>query len=142
MRKYLVVLLLIAIAILGILTGILLNRIRGINYDIARRDEEMRMQERQPDVSTVAVESREERISPGSVLIKRELYDVCDRLKSEELEMPEEFVNMNKAEFEAEHREWEVQRFTEGEVVIHRIIQDFCGEHYKIRDQDRKISSI
>jgi len=54
--------------------------------------------------------------------------------------MPEEFVNLNEEEFSEKHPEWEIQRFTANEVVMQRSIQDFCGEHYKIRDLDGRLA--
>ena len=139
MRKYLVIFLLILIAAFAFLTGLYMHRI-----NVAERNRREAIGNQDPsydiDLSTVAVSVREEKIAPGSSLIKRELYTVCDILRTQTEDMPEEFINLTEVEFAEKHPEWEIQRFTANEVVIQRNIEDFCGEHYKIRELDGRLA--
>jgi len=146
MKRYWAILMVIIIAIIGFLMGIYLHRVSSVNRRTERDYAETKKYEEDVQIAEIieqglltAIEAsqREERTSPGCMVTMRTFYKDCEHALENTAIIEEQFVNLNEEEFRKEHADWEIQEFTSNSIVIYREINDFCGEHYRIRDLDR-----
>ena len=90
--------------------------------------------------NSTTVTSTEEKISANSQLILKKYYAKCEHTINEYVEMPEELVNMTEEELKLEYPDWEVIGFEPNKVTLYKEFDDVCGEHFKLRVEDGKIS--
>lgn len=88
---------------------------------------------------SIRVNTSEDKITPNTTIIKKVYYIDCEHIKQEEEKPLKNLINMTKSEFQVEYIGWEIQRFTNNEVVIYKEIYDYCGEHYLIKEENGKI---
>ena len=82
----------------------------------------------------------EDKINPSTKLIEKRYYNDCNHIVQKNVDITEEMVNKNKEEFQIEYIGWEIQKFTSKEVVVYKEFQDFCNEHYLLKDVDGYIN--
>lgn len=80
--------------------------------------------------------STEEKISPNTRMILNKIYSLCGHTKSEEVELPQELVNMTKEQLAEEYKDWNIDGFSESEIVLSKKFDGQCGEHYVLKDND------
>ena len=84
----------------------------------------------------VSANSNEEKVSPNATLVIRKKYSKCNHITKEYAEVPYDIVNMTEGEVEKEYSDWELQSFSEKEIVIYKQIEGVCNEHYVLREKD------
>jgi hypothetical protein len=83
------------------------------------------------------VNTQETKVSPNCTLTVKILYKQCNHLIETSQKINDQsLINLTQEEFEKKYDEWEVQKFTSSEIVIYKEIDDFCNEHYKLKDKD------
>lgn len=88
-------------------------------------------------VNEISVSSVEqEKISPNATLILKKYYEECNHTIKEYAKMPEEYVNKTKEELEKLQEDWEIEEFSNREVILRKRINGTCGEHFVIREKD------
>lgn len=80
--------------------------------------------------------SSEEKISPNAKMTIKKIYNLCGHSINEEVELPQELVNMTKEQLEKEYSEWKIEKFSENEIILSKEYEEQCGEHYILRDND------
>ena len=80
--------------------------------------------------------STEEKISPNAKMTLNKIYSSCGHTISEQIELPEELVNMTKDQLANEYSDWNIDGFSENEIVLSKKFEGQCGEHYLLRDND------
>jgi len=91
------------------------------------------------EYATVKVNASEDKITPNTTIIKKIYYIDCEHIKQEEEKINEKIINMNKNQFQAEYVGWEIQKFTNNEVVIYKEVYDYCNEHYLIKEENERV---
>ena len=91
-------------------------------------------------VTAIEVSVQEERISPGCVVIIKRTYVDCGHVVQVSEIISSEFINLTEEEFQRDNPSWEIQQFAPNEIVVHETINNFCGEHYRIRDLDGRLA--
>ncbi|MCL2383364.1 MAG: hypothetical protein FWC79_04345 [Oscillospiraceae bacterium] len=147
MKKYLLGIICIAIIIISVLVGVYLYRINILDRDAQinygeRVVHEERTQKDETEELLIAIEvgSSEAKITPGSILTTMRVYVECGHTIQSTEPIDDRFINLTKEEFMKEHPGFEVHRFEPGEVVIYQESNNFCGEHFMIRDLDGRLA--
>lgn len=142
MRKY-IILIAIATAIVSFLLGLYLYKLNQINEQIAFEAEYGRIQSENiiNEAENIIKETSmaENKTSPNTKLIEKKYYIDCGHLIQEEQTMKENLINKEESEFQTEYMGWEIQKFTPNEVVVYKEINDFCDQHYLLKEVDGEI---
>ena len=83
--------------------------------------------------------SSEEKISPNAKMTMKKIYNICGHSIDEEVELPQELVNMTKEQLENQYNDWKIEKFSEDEIILSKQYEEQCGEHYILRDNDGMI---
>lgn len=87
-----------------------------------------------------SVSSSEEKVSANAILILKKYYKKCEHTINEYVELPPEIVNMTKEEVQRQYADWEVIGFETDKVTLYQEFEGECGEHFKLKIEDGKIS--
>ena len=142
MRKYIVIIVLAII--LSFFLGMYLYKIDKLNEELAFEAEyttnkaENAINEAEEILQKTS--STEDKINPDTKIIEKLYYNDCNHIVQTEKQATPEMVNETKDLFQAEYIGWEIQKFTNTEVVVYKEIYDFCDEHYCIKDVDGTIA--
>lgn len=144
MKKYVIIVVVIGI-ILGFLTGLYLYKINQIkdNKQGLINQNENNVIEKIADENTnnlVITNNEEEKVSPNCVLVLKVYYNKCEHLIQNKKNIEEAEVNMTEQELRERFSDWEVQRFTPTEIVLYKEIDEFCDEHYLLKEKDGYIA--
>lgn len=116
MRKYTVIIVIIAIIILGFFTGIYLYKINRIDNTQIETEKIAEVIDKNTikleEINDLSVSNSEEKTSPNCTIILKVYYEVCDHLIETRKNIEEAEVNMTEAELKEKFKEWEVQKFT------------------------------
>lgn len=142
MKKY-IVLVVLAI-VLSFFLGTYLYKLDKINEELAFEVEYTTNKAEnainQAEEILQRTSSSEDKINPDTKIIEKVYYNDCNHIVKTEKQAPEEMVNETKDLFQAEYIGWEIQKFTNTEVVVYKEIYDFCDEHYCIKDNNGTIT--
>lgn len=147
MRKYTIIIILIGI-ILGFLTGLYLYKINHIDTSELKQkiaiieDEctEIAELEENGELDLVRTNSGEEKASPNCILTLKTYYNVCGHLIEKKENIKKTEVNMTEEELKNKFQEWEVQKFTSTEIILYKEVNEFCDEHFLLKEQDGYIT--
>jgi len=78
-------------------------------------------------------------ISPNAIIIEKRYYKVCDHLIKKVVDVPESLVNKTEANIKEEYLDWKLEGFSPTEIVVYKEYNEYCDEHYMIREKDGKI---
>lgn len=81
----------------------------------------------------VTTSSQEKKVSPNADFALKKYYDECRHFDYEEVELPSELVNLTRQEVEDYYADWEVEEFSENNVVLCKEIDGYCNQHFIIR---------
>ena len=84
--------------------------------------------------------SEEERISPNCFITLKTFYKQCEHEKSQHLEIPEELVNETKEELQQKYNGWNIEKFSDTEIILSKDEEGRCGEHYIVKDNEGKVT--
>ena len=145
MKKYAFAVIIVGM-ILGFLTGIYLYKINQIdNTKISKVETQENnninvLPNTQQLSNTVETNVNEEKISPNCVLKLKIYYDKCNHLIEKKQTIAESEVNMTEQELKENFKDWEIQKFTPSEIVLYKEEDDFCGEHYLLKENNGYIA--
>ena len=145
-NKVLIVSILITVFIISILIGIFIfNLLTSPNEDIANKNEILNnkiIEENsiQNTDELITANSSEEKINPSTKLVLRKYYEQCGHSINEYVEMPPELINMNKQELQEQYKDWNINVFSEKEVILIKTINDYCNEHYILKELEEEIA--
>ncbi len=144
MKKYIGILLLIVL-IISFLLGVYLYKLNKINEQIAFEAEYKKLESENiiktaQNILLEETSTAENVITPNTKLIEKTYYNECEHLIETEREIDSTLINKNESELQIEYIGWEIQKFTQNEVVVYKEINDFCNEHYLLKDVDGEIN--
>ena len=146
MKKSIFILILFSL-LLGFIIGLFIyknNNFDDNNLEIAENPNEVLIDDectKWEELNSVSTNSSEDKISPKAKLTLKILYKKCNHVTQETEQINNsELINLSQEEFEKKYPDWEIQRFTPTEVVLYKEIDDFCNEHYKIKEKDGNIA--
>lgn len=88
---------------------------------------------------TRVVNSTEDKIASNSILILKKYYKECGHTINEYVDMLPELVNMTQDEVEEEFKEWDLIGFSSQEVTLLKEINENCGEHFSLKEENGKV---
>lgn len=142
MRKHIIIILIIGL-VASIILGFYIHKLNRIDEQIAFEAEFTRTKAENviKDAENILQEtsSSEEKTSPNTKLIEKIYYTDCDHLVQTEKKIKEKLINKTEAEFQIEYIGWEIQKFTQAEVVVYKEKIDYCNEHYLLKDVEGEI---
>lgn len=142
MKKYIVIILIVGLFV-SIILGFYLYKLNKIEEQIAFETEYKKVETENiiKNVEEILKEtsSTEEKISPNTKLIEKIYYNECGHLVEQQKTIKQEFLNKTEEEFKTEYAGWEIQKFTSNEIVIYKEIDNFCNEHYILKDVEGEI---
>lgn len=142
MRKYIILILIVAL-ILGFMLGLYLHKIEKANEQIAFEAEYRRIESeniiKQAQNIIKETSNTENKTTPNTVIIEKKYYNDCGHLVVKDEKIKQSLVNKDETEFQIEYIGWEIQKFTPSEIVVYKEINDFCDEHYLLKDIEGEI---
>ncbi len=87
----------------------------------------------------IKTNSENEKISPNASLILNIYYKKCGHTTSEYKDIPQELVNKTKQELQETYKEWNVDKFSDTEIILSKEEEGECGEHFIVRTKNEKV---
>lgn len=153
MKKSWLIILVLAIIVIGIITGgYIYNRNKKIGKNIVDNEinivsetitdectEEYEKLEEQAKLE-IETNSSEEKISPNCLITLKRYYDECQHTINEYLDIPKDLVNGTESDLQKEYPNWEIQKYSNNEIILYKEFNSNCGQHFVLRDVDGKIN--
>ena len=133
MKKYIVIALVLAL-IAGFILGLYLYKLKIANEQIAFEAEYRKLETKN------VIENAENLLRETSSSKNKTYYNDCEHLGTTEKKIDEKLINKDESEFQIEYIGWEIQKFTPTEVVVYKEINDFCNEHYLVKEENGTVA--
>lgn len=130
--------LLIAVFIIAFLAGILSNNNEKQDIGTANILDEPQNEITRNEILQTSATA--EKTTPNTVLVLEKYYTVCDHTISNIVAIPEDMINLSKEEIVKNYPDWEVETFSKDEIVLYKEIDDFCDEHYILKEENGQIN--
>lgn len=151
MKKWIIILSVIILFILGIISGILIiNSVfkEEKNIEISEQNNEEVYDECTDEYESMLknneiieeTSSESEKISPNCSITFRRYYTNCSHLIEEYSNVPTELVNKTEEELKEKYSGWTIEEFSRNKIVLYREFDSECGEHYILKEKDGKVS--
>lgn len=85
---------------------------------------------------------KEVRISPNAFITFKETYEGCGHTKVDFVEVPEDFVNLSKEELKDKYSDWNIEKFTDTDIIISKDFKGSCDEHFIVKDVDGIVTAF
>ena len=82
----------------------------------------------------------EEKTTPNTILTLKKYYTECGHTITTSAKIPEDKVNLTENEFKEQYSDWEMESFSQDEIILLRKLDSFCGEHYLLTEKDGVIN--
>ena len=153
MKKSWIIILIFAIIIIGIISGLAIhsqkknsknniieNEINEVSEKITDEcTEEYEEIEKQASLE-IETNSSEEKISPNCLLTLKRYYNECQHTINEYIDISESLVNGTEEDLKKEYPNWEIQKYSSNEIVLYKEFDSNCGQHFILRNDDGKIT--
>ena len=97
-------------------------------------DEYEEIQEEMLQAST-----KQEKISPNCFITFKVKYKKCGHVTSNCERVKDTLVNKTKEELQKEYINWNIEEFSEGNIVLSKDEEGYCNEHYLVQDKDGRV---
>ena len=64
----------------------------------------------------------------------KETYEGCGHTKVDFVEVPEDFVNLSKEELKDKYSDWNIEKFTDTDIILSKDFEGSCDEHFIVKD--------
>ena len=78
----------------------------------------------------------EEKVSINTKIIEKVYYKECDHIIETPVKNVEKYINMDEEDIKKSFPGWEIEEFTPEKLVLYKQEEDFCNEHFLIKDVD------
>ena len=82
------------------------------------------------------------RISPNAFITFKETYEGCGHTKVDFVEVPEDFVNLSKEELKDKYSDWNIEKFTDTDIILSKDFEGSCDEHFIVKDVDGIVTAF
>ncbi len=79
-------------------------------------------------------------VLPTAKIKIKQSYKKCGHTVIEEFSVPEDIINMTEKEVENYYFGWNIESFSDKEILIYRANNGICEEHYIVKDVDGKVT--
>lgn len=77
---------------------------------------------------------KEVRISPNAFITFKETYEGCGHTTVDFVEVPEDFVNLSEEELKDKYSDWNIEKFTDTDIILSKDFEGSCDEHFIVKD--------
>ncbi len=84
--------------------------------------------------------AQEEKISPNASITLKIYYQKCGHETSQYLQVPDKLVNKTKEDLQEEYKGWDIEKFSDTEIILRKKEEGECKEHYIVKDNDGKVT--
>ncbi len=148
MKKYTIITIITIGIILGFLTGIYLYRLNRITHEqkdyIAEKVEDectaIGELDEEELANLITTNNSEEKTSPNCIITLKVYHEACGHLIESRQSIEETEVNITEEELKEKFSDWEVQKFTPTEIVLYKEVDEFCDEHYLLKEDNGYIT--
>ena len=77
---------------------------------------------------------KEVRISPNAFITFKEIYEGCGHTKVDFVEVPQDFVNLSEDELKDKYSDWNIEKFTDTDIILSKDFEGSCDEHFIVKD--------
>ena len=77
-----------------------------------------------------------EKISHNAFITYKTTYKKCGHISTEFKEIPKELVNLTKEELKGKYSEWDIEEFSDMNIVISKSVDENCNEHFIVKDKE------
>lgn len=98
-------------------------------------DEYEEIQEEMLQAST-----KQEKISPNCFITFKVKYKKCGHITSNCEKVKHNLVNKTKEELQKEYSDWNVEEYSDNNIVLSKNDEGYCGEHYLVQDKDGRVA--
>ena len=103
-------------------------------------DNSSTIQEKNIENITLEVSNLEEKkTTPNTLIIYKIYYTKCNHFVQEYKQIDASLVNYTEKEFKEKCKNWNVDKFSSEEIEMSKEKVAFCGEHYKVKLENRTI---
>lgn len=92
------------------------------------------------ELDILETNNKEEKISPNCEVIFKTYYKDCGHIIEKKEIIKETDVNLTETELADRFPQWEIQKFTSKEIVLYREVNEFCNEHYALKEENGYIA--
>lgn len=140
MKKFL---LFIGAAILAILLGFFIgknflknDKDESINTKINKENNNLVENINANTNEEILANSHEEKISINTTIKEIICYNDCNHKIERKITDTNAYINMTKEKFQKVFPDWEIKEFNENNVVLYKEENDFCNEHFLVKDEE------
>ena len=90
--------------------------------------------------NVIDTNANEQKTSPNCFLNFKIYYKDCEHIINEQMNLPEQFVNLNEEEIQKQYSDYEIQNFSSNEITLYQERDGSCGEHYLVKDNEGVIT--
>ncbi len=140
MNKIIIFLSIVLIILVGIIIGIVIGglgdedemQLETLLHESNLDNTENILEEN--DIEVIDVSTEEEKISPNATLLLKTQYSTCGHEKEVYYTINNELVNKNEEELKMWYPEYIVEEFSSDNIVLLKVINEQCQEHYNVKD--------
>lgn len=143
MKKYTSIILIFIVIIIGFYTGFYLYKIKHLNNDNninigeeTIEDECTILGELEEKGQIISTNNDENKVSPNCIITLKIYYKKCGHLVEKKEIINNTEVNLTQSEIQEKFNDWELQKFTSKEIVLYKEVNEYCGEHYMLKEKD------
>lgn len=144
MKKYTAIVIIGVTIVLGFFVGFYIYKINQIdenNLKVAEKTVEDECTELAEKLNLKQANAKEKKISPNSTLIIKKYYKTCNHtIQTSEQITDEGLINLTEEEFTEKYKGWEIKEFKPEKIIIYKEIDDFCNEHYLLKEKNGYIA--
>ncbi len=89
------------------------------------------------DAITVSID--EVKLSPNAEMVIKKNFALCGHTSVNRMQIPRELVNYTKEDIAKKYLGWEIEKFTQEELILSKDIEANCEEHYVLKIEDNKL---
>ena len=148
MKKYTIITIIVVGLLLGFITGIVLykvnNKSNNTKTEIAELIDDdctsLAEFDEEELLGLVTTNNEEEKTSPNCKIILKIYYEVCNHIIEKTKNIDKYDVNLTEQELKERFPDWEIQKFTPTEIVLYKELDEFCDEHFMLKERDGYIA--
>lgn len=78
----------------------------------------------------------DEKTTPNTMITLKKYYRECGHTIITNNELSEDMVNLTEEEIKEKYLDWELESFSQDEIILSKELDSFCGEHYLLTERD------
>lgn len=79
-------------------------------------------------------------ISQDAVLSMKTHYKQCGHTINENIKVPQDIAALTEKQFKIAYKDWNIEKFSSDEIIISRVLQEKCPEHYIVKERNGKVA--